>query len=349
MDELKQYYRDLGIPEEIIRIYTSNNLRIAKQVVEGYNFGREITSEEKKALLQEILNNSKCKGKNNTYVRKLIENLNKKGNLTEQEIYGIIIRLAVDGGIDKYSYTWMLQGSMHVEKFIEHYVQNKEEIDLSITKTTIQRAIAYNLSKEDEEQLAEYYRGLGVPDEFIKSKSTKNLYATKQIIDGYNFERELRKREKGQVLQSILKNVLLDKENRNLGRLRFISILMQRLERLGFNEQERYGIIINSAVSGGIDGHNYSDMLNSSKPLEKFAKHYIQNKERIDLNVNEATIQRAMADNSTKEEEERLKEEFERFGIIREFLDSKNTRNLYSAKQIVEGCNFGREITDKEK
>ncbi|MCL2354661.1 MAG: hypothetical protein FWC68_02030 [Oscillospiraceae bacterium] len=278
--------------KEIVLSYILENLSIAKEIVEGYNFGRELTAQESEAIVKAILSPSQAK-KRPTVIRNLVQNLSKVDNkgkkLTKKKVCGAIINLAINEAVNKYGYTKMLNSSKYVEKFVGEHTQNKAETDLIVTEATIQRAVAYNLSKEDEEQLIAYCKGLGVSDEFVKEKDIRNLYAAKQIIEGYRFEREFTNEEKCALLQCILKNVRLNKESLNRS---YLSIFMQRLEDEGIQEQDRYRIFIKLAAGEQIvpiEGMCISLLFKSAENITDMMEYA----DEIDTEVTEDTIKRA--------------------------------------------------------
>ncbi|MCL2354659.1 MAG: hypothetical protein FWC68_02020, partial [Oscillospiraceae bacterium] len=287
--QMKQYYINLGVPEEFIELVKIKNLRAAKEIVEGYDFGRELTNEEKSGILQAILNHSHLTRKTSTSLSSLIKALGLTGELTEQEIYGAIIKLSVNGGIDKHSYSEMINSSKYVSKFVEHYLGNKGTIDLKVTKSTIQRATADNLSEEQKSDLIEEFQRLGIPKRIVESIDTRNLWSAKQIVEGHNFGRELENEEKKALLQCILNHSHLGWKRK--GR-RYLSILMQNLEDAEFEEQEICGIIINTAVNRSIipiKGYGYGELLCKRDKVLELKKYA----DEIDSEVTEYTIAKA--------------------------------------------------------
>ncbi|MCL2354660.1 MAG: hypothetical protein FWC68_02025 [Oscillospiraceae bacterium] len=288
--ELKQYYKDLKMPDEFMALHKNKNLHTAKQIVEEYDFGREITNEEKRAIIQGMLNHSAFTKKVTTNLERVINNLNVKGVLSQQEIYQIIIYLSVNGGIDRHGYSWMLYSSKNVAGFVEYYIENKKKLDLRITETTIQRAIADNLGEKEREELVRYYIDLGVPEEFVQAKDIRNLCSAKQIVEGYDFRRELASEEKSAILQCILKHSHLDTKRSTR---RYLSLVMQSLEKAGYSEQDRCGIVINLGIGKKIvlqqPGYNYSDLLRSKGKCLELKKYA----DEIDSEVTENSIRKA--------------------------------------------------------
>lgn len=55
IDDLKKELEQLGIESRIIHGKDVKNLYVAKRIVEDYNFGRELRIEEKRGLMEDIL------------------------------------------------------------------------------------------------------------------------------------------------------------------------------------------------------------------------------------------------------------------------------------------------------
>ena len=132
--------QELNIPQEIIENKNIKNLYIAKDIVDSYKFDRDILRDEKSILICSILSSSRLnKGKSSLI--SLIQEIEKTG-LKEQEIYGIILNLAINGSIAKqkgYGYAELIQKP---EKFQELIEQNtKIETNVTEEKAAQERRI----------------------------------------------------------------------------------------------------------------------------------------------------------------------------------------------------------------
>lgn len=338
--KLKEELSTWGIVKEFIDSQDDKNLYIAKQIIDRYHFKRSLTTEEKKAILERILSNSALE---KSYLVTLVQNIEQIG-LNQQQIYGMIINLGINGRVIEekgYGYTDLLRNSNNACQTIGNY---KDKIPTIVTESTILKAKSDSLNQEDVDKLKKKLIDLGLDKEFIELKDESNLYIAKQIVDGYNFGRELTPEERKAILKSILNNVKLNKSKSI-----FLSTLIQNMEQIGLNEQQVYGVIINLGINGRVTektGYDYSTLLvNQNNACQTIGRY----KDEIQTKVTEGTILKAKTYDLSQQDVQKLKEEFSALGINKEFIDLKNEKNLYIAKQIIDGYNFNRPLSTEEK
>ena len=340
--KLKNVLIHLGVESEFIEKKDIKNVYVAKQIVEGYDFGREISEKEKKTLIRSVLDNSLL-NTNTCYLTSLIHAM-EQAEFNKQEIYGTIINLGVNGKVlDEigYGYASLLGNTDNVRQTILEY---KNKIQMDVSEGTILKAKSNNLSEEEQEEIKQKLIDLGVEKDFLEKKDIRNVYAANQIIEKYNFEKELSGEEKKSLIQSLLNLSVLNK-NMEI----YLTTLIQNMEQIGFNIQEIYGMIINLSINGKVleeTGYSYSDLLinkNDSCQSIKEYKCFIQTK------ITEGTMIKAKSINQSKDYQEEIKRELIDIGIDSNFIESKDIRNVYVTKQIVEGYNFGKELTKEEK
>ena len=97
------------------------------------------------------------------------------------------------------------------------------------------------------EDLEEELTSLGINQFFIQQKHCINLYMAQLIVETYDFGRNLSEEEKRGLIQAILDQAFFNKKERAK-----LNVLVQRLQSIGFEEQDIYGIIINLGVHGKI-------------------------------------------------------------------------------------------------
>ena len=347
IDRLKKELIDLGIDKGVIESKDIKNVYMAKEIVEKYKFEREISGKERKALIKGILDNSVLGSKSTRYLTTLIKNMEQIG-LSEQEIYGMIINLGVNRSVLEetgYGYKDLLMNENNACKTIAKY---KDKIQTKVTEATILKAkiqskYEIDLTKEEENSIKQELIDLGIDKEFIETKDIKNVYMAKEIVEKYKFEREISEKERKVLIQAILDNNLLGgKKNLKL------TTLMQNMEQIGLSEQEIYGMIINLGVNESVleeTEYGYSKLLqNENNACQTIAKY----KDKIQTKVTEETIQKAKT-NLTKEEEESIKQELIDLGIDKEFIETRDIKNVYMAKEIIEKYKFEREISVEER
>ena len=338
---IKRELINIGIDSDFVESKDIKNVYVAKQIVEGYNWRKELTVEEKKAIVKSILDNAGLNKNGTSYISTMIYNLEQAG-FDEQEIYGMIINLGVNGKILEktgFEYNILLQSKNRLTKINEY----RHEIQTNVTRGTILKAKSLNLSEKEQEKIKQKLINLGIDKDFIESKDIGNVYIANQIVENYNFYENIRSEEKKAIVKAILDNAGLNKNG-----TRYISTMIYNLEQAGFGEQEIYGMIINLGINGSVSvekGFSYKDFLSNTGNVWQIQKY----KERIRTSVSKGMVIKAMSEQLSLEEQDKIKNELVSSGIDKDFLDSKDIRNIYTAKQIVENYSFARKLKNEEK
>ena len=341
INKLKKELIDLGIERNFIELKDIKNVYIAKQIVDGYDFSRELKQEEKKVLLKFILNSNSL-NVNSCYLTTLIHNMGKIG-LSPQEIYGMIINLAVNGNVLEekgYGYSNLLGNVNNACKTIIKY---KNKIQTSVTEGTILKAKSIDQSEDNQEKIKQELIDLGIERNFIELKDIKNVYIAKQIVDGYDFSRELKQEEKKVLLKFILNSNSLNVNSC------YLTTLIHNMGKIGLSPQEIYGMIINLAVNGNVleeKGYGYSNLLGN---VNNACKTIIKYKNKIQTSVTEGTILKAKSIDQSEDNQEKIKQELIDLGIDKDFIELKDIRNIYTAKEILDNYSFERELSREEK
>ena len=341
INKLKKELIDLGIERNFIELKDIKNVYIAKQIVDGYDFSRELKQEEKKVLLKFILNSNSL-NVNSCYLTTLIHNMGKIG-LSPQEIYGMIINLAVNGNVleeKEYGYTNLLGNVNNACKTIIKY---KNKIQTSVTEGTILKAKSIDQSEDNQEKIKQELIDLGIERNFIELKDIKNVYIAKQIVDGYDFSRELKQEEKKVLLKFILNSNSLNVNSC------YLTTLIHNMGKIGLSPQEIYGMIINLAVNGNVleeKEYGYTNLLGN---VNNACKTIIKYKNKIQTSVTEGTILKAKSIDQSEDNQEKIKQELIDLGIDKDFIELKDIRNIYTAKEILDNYSFERELSREEK
>ena len=336
--EIKSKYEKLGISKEFIDSINVRNLYIANQIIEEYDFKKNLSNEEKSAILQSILSQKGLEKQGSLYLTTLIENLREIG-WTEHEAYGIIINLGIHGNIiatSGYGYQKLLGSKTNIMKLWQH----KDEVKTSVKDVDIQVAIAKNLNKMQIGNLKIEYEDLGIPKEFISEINEKNLYIVKQIVDRYDFGRKISNEEEKAILQN-----MLDRKRLGTG---YLTTILKELEKIGLTEQEIYGVIINLGINGSVienRGYSYTELINNTKKVSELSQY----KDKMETSVSNSTIKTALVNYLSEEKKKELKRHYEMLGISSEILDRVDERNLYMAKVIVDNYNFGKVLNKREE
>ena len=137
------------------------------KIMESYDFekilGRKLQNDERKILIEKLLDNSLLKKGRGTYISMLYSKL-REGKLGEQEAYGAILNYAIGNG----SYSYAIQGKM---KYTPETI--REDVKIDITEEDIRKCIEKANKK-------------------VKRKNMKDIVAEqKNDVDIGNHESEL--------------------------------------------------------------------------------------------------------------------------------------------------------------
>ena len=338
-ERLREEAIRLGIEKEFIDKKDIRNIYIAKQIIDGYTFERELEEKEKGILMKNLLRSNLL---NKTpSLPSALETLEREG-FDAQEAYGILINLAIKGNGKEveYDYEKVLASNSKLVDVLKTY---KGKLQSKVSDLSILIVKMNALTKQDEEDIKNELLALDIPASWIESRDIKNMYMAKQIIDGYDFQISLSPRNKKDLYMMILGTTILTKNY--YGNL---SILMKNLELSGFTEQEIYGMIMNLGINENIveySGYGYNDLLLKTYKVKDLPKY----KGKIRTKITTGDLIKAHSMNLSEEEIEELRTEYEKLGISREFLEIKDIRNLYTAMEIVNRYNFAEAISDTQK
>lgn len=284
-EDIKGKLEKLGVSKEFIEEKDIKNLYTAYKIIEGYFEDEQIDNKIKKTLLHSVLNKVVLNKGSGGYLSTLIIKLSEL-ELTDKQIYGFIINMAVHGSaLDYKGYNFELL-LFNKKGMIQGLKKHKDELETNVTNITIQKTIAEQLTEEEKEVLKQKLEKLGISREFMEAKDIRNVYMAEAIVDGYfkyeNIDNEVKK----SLIQCILNNSAFEKSV-------MLSLLMRNFEKIGLKEQEIYGAIINLGVNGRIvpyGNFGYSKLLNSSLKVKELKQY----KSEIETEVSQETIKKSL-------------------------------------------------------
>jgi len=337
--EVRQQLLDLGVNPYFFRERQFNNIYIAKTIVDRHEWERNLENEEKRFLIERILDNEYlAKGKRNK-LSVLISRLMQIG-LTEQEIYRLLINYAISRirtfGKKEVSYTKLVSNKCNA---IEKIGETKDEIKPTVDTVELMIMVSENLTDEEKNRVRKYIEGLGI--RLCGNENLSLLYIIQRIIESYNFEVKLEVEEKKFLVEKILSRKRIKKD--------LLSDFMRKLSGVGLSEQEIYGTIINLVIDGKIaEGkeYEYPKVLARANKVWETGK---VDREMINTDVNTMQIILQKSETLTDIEIESLKQQLENIGVNPEIIQNKSPESLYLAKRIIEIFDSRRILNPKEK
>ena len=379
LEELDRYYRELGLSDFIDgeNRCSLENLQAARIIVDGFFDGPEVSALgvnagdiEKRSTFMCLLNNiflkdnSPIKGS----LKRIIDRMNQEDMPDEmrRKMYKAIIYFSVKSDMvrnKKVTYGELLA----VRTFLVTYNLIKNNIswidsisyfDLlykikdKVGDIVIDRKEKRNntsIGSGEQKSIESYYEDWELLD-FIKIDgnliySYENLSIARQIVEGY-FKEDIDPEQKKAILICILGNPVLRTNN---VRITYdLSILVDKIKKIGLTEKETFAIIINLAIDGKMLGCLYGEAIWQSKTFIENLKDCPESMRQTV--VTPIALQKAVGKTKARIGGRELYEYYERMGVN----SIKNEKgkllysdsDLYMARQIVEGYFEGEIVED---
>ena len=210
LKNLKQEFINYGLSQKFIEEKDVRNLYTVKQIVDNYPFEIELNQEEKKAIIHNLLNRVYL-NKDNFYLSRCIEVYEKAG-YSKDQIYGMLINLSIsssENSKNRFNYTIALTTPF---AFLQNIKENGNIIpNYKVSDISILIAQSKSLNKDDIVKLKNELINLGISEDLIKRVDVRNLFLAKQIVDRYNYKRELDNKEKSALICNIISNTCFNK------------------------------------------------------------------------------------------------------------------------------------------
>lgn len=120
----------LGIDNDFLSKHDVRNIYVAEQIVDRYVYSRNLTNEEKKALIYGILNTKSLQHRG-VYLSSIILNLENLEN-DEQKVYETLIKFGIDGRIGSCSYSKVIGNPNGCSEMLrESWDETRDDIRIS--------------------------------------------------------------------------------------------------------------------------------------------------------------------------------------------------------------------------
>ena len=179
--------------------------------------------------------------------------------------------------------------------------------------------------------------------ELSKNKGKNSRYIAEAIVEGYNWKKDsnsLTIKEKELLANALLRGV---KKNDEIYRL-YSAINKIQIGKSKFTQNEAFAIMINIAIDGKIADVAYSELL--KKDLREIQTILLDNKDELQTSVLPISIDMLAGRGRIID---KVTQGLLKIGVNKEFVNSRDVKNLYIANIIVENYDFGRDISDREK
>ena len=158
---------------------------MAKIIVEKYKFGWTLSVEEKRGLIQAILNHSLLSSKSKRDLSRVVEELQKYG-FSEQEAYAIVMNLGANGMIineQECSYSSVLNNTDG--SVFEKISARANRVEKEVKPFTIIKTAAISLNAEDKQRLKSELEELGIQEKELEDLDDRVIYIAKRMAEKY--------------------------------------------------------------------------------------------------------------------------------------------------------------------
>ena len=161
-EQLKSELLEIGVNPTILEEKDYKNIYFAYKILNEYNFDMQLTNKEKARIIEALLRINDFNYTKNEYISNIYNEMEIQLNLSKQDIYGVIINLAVNGiAIDEKGFSYSKVSSKY--KYIIPKLKGKEKnLHTNIDEITIASAIG-ELTQRVKKELLDY----GLNEEFI--------------------------------------------------------------------------------------------------------------------------------------------------------------------------------------
>ena len=336
----------------------SNNIFVVKALVEDFCRRKDIDEARGRILLNAIIRNNQNVIKMYDFAG-LLYRLEKVGFSFDQAEEMMIKMSIEDRVLDIRGYSF--SSLLGTKNKVSTVYQNREKFDMRVTDKTFIRAnqILSPQKQTSIDDIEDELIAIGINSEFIEQIHDENLITAKEIVDNYPFERELDNTEKAAIITTILQYPGAGKTD-----TRYLKNLIKTIELMGFSQEDTYGIIINSSISGAniCKGASLHKVMSKNKIALKNLEKYIKEGNEIKTKVDEKTIRTMVLDYTDpfgiSESPERMEQKYAqtraelvKMGFTKEQLDNVIPQNLLVAKELVNGYSFPskKDIGESEK
>ena len=218
MQGLYQELAILGIDRFIIEQKHHENLYVANIIVEEYNFGRELSEEEKRGIVQAIVDHSGLDYGRKRRLKNLISKLPQYG-FSKEETYALIINLGVNGSIidePGYTYSNLIENTGGI--VFDKIKERADRVEKTVTPFTIIKAASNTLKDEEIHRLKLELGKLGIQEKELEGLDDRLIYIARRMAEEYIREGLIRNISVVEVVREFL--TLKFKTNRYRGGLK---------------------------------------------------------------------------------------------------------------------------------
>ena len=330
---LREEFLKYGINSEFLDRKSKESLYFAKKVFERSSYTNE-SEKNIKIILFNLLNSSACDKDNDKFSGHIIKRYLKRKIRASENINDIIIRMSFNQNPEIISYSTMMYTP---RKILCSKIPNlKEELDFERKTSVLKPNEKILVEEEDIQKAKEQISNYDIDLEKFSYVNDTNFVMIWKMVNEYEFEPKLDREEKKAVFLKILKSRALDSGNR-------FEKIITKLEKCGFNTQECYGAIINTAIHNSTNkkGLSYSSLLS--------LKFNDVSKEDFNLNVSQESIKLAKVDEMAENLQEILNIDNSFYDKFMNFCQDKDIRKIEPKSTILTAMYIANNVSSEQE
>ena len=348
---------DLGLNREFIEEKEIRNVYCTRWAVKTYCDKNNITDKDViGALIFSILDRKVLNKDRTQYLHTLINNLSSM-QLEEEELCALIINLGVTNSsmiadVGGYSFNSLLGNSNNcIEKLGDFFGDLRLEVeDKTITmalerfkESALKEVIekSKNLDETEVEALKDHLSQIGISDEVMKGKSSRNIYISNWIVEQYCDKHEIADIK----IKKMFTLAVLDVDSLNESTT-YISTLLEKMKIEGLEDDDICGIILNLAgnsMARKTNGISYIGLLQAPNTVADVLKD-----NNLPSEISEINMATFISESLDEEEKEKMYEKLNELEILKEIQKEKSDNNLYIALWILEKYCSNHDISDNK-
>ena len=348
---------DLGLNREFIEEKEIRNVYCTRWAVKTYCDKNNITDKDViGALIFSILDRKVLNKDRTQYLHTLINNLSSM-QLEEEELCALIINLGVTNSsmiadVGGYSFNSLLGNSNNcIEKLGDFFGDLRLEVeDKTITmalerfkESALKEVIekSKNLDETEVEALKDHLSQIGISDEVMKGKSSRNIYISNWIVEQYCDKHEIADIK----IKKMFTLAVLDVDSLNESTT-YISTLLEKMKIEGLEDDDICGIILNLAgnsMARKTNGISYIGLLQVPNTVADVLKD-----NNLPSEISEINMATFISESLDEEEKEKMYEKLNELEILKEIQKEKSDNNLYIALWILEKYCSNHDISDNK-
>ena len=348
---------NLGLDRKFIEEKEFRNVYCARWAVKTYCNKNNITDKDViGSLIYSILYRKVFNKDHTQYLHTLINKLSNM-QLEEEELCALIINLGVTNtsmiaDVSGYSFKSLLKNSNNCVESLGDFFGN---LRLDVEDKTITMALerfkgsnlkeviekSKNLDETEVEALKDHLSQIGISDEVMEGKSSRNIYISNWIVQQYCDKHEIDDVK----IKKMLTLAVLDVNSINKS-THYISSLLQKMKLEGIKEDDICGMLLNMAgncMARKSTGISYTTLLIKPNLVSNVLKN-----NNIPSEISEINMFTFLSESLDDEETIEMYKKLDELEISKEIPEEKSNNNLYIGLWILEKYCLNHNISDNK-